>query len=878
MKPPSPVGPPKWAQRFLRWYCRPELAEDLEGDLNEYFERNVKSKGARRSKLIYILDAFKFCRSYTIRKPNFYDLLLQWIMINSYLKLSTRIILRNKLFSFINIFGLGVSMSVGLLLIGLLSDMNSYDKFHENHDRIYRIVTTYKYLDQDQYDLASTSLRAGKTIEESVPGIDKIAILYRGFGGDLKSGEKTVPLSGLWASESFFSVFTFPMISGDPATALQEPFSVVLTEKSAKKFFGDDEALGKTILYPGDKENNQFIVTGVIKDVPSFSHVKFDILASISTREITMKGNKWEMMWDNVWDAYVYLVVPEKTDLQNLQANFNDLSTKESKTVKNTAISLSLQPLGEIALGEELNNSIGPVMGSSNVWMISVLSVIVILSACFNYTNLSIARSFRRSREIGIRKVVGALRFHVVAQFVVEAVVIALCALVFSFALFVMIKPYFFSLNTQYREMLLLDVSAKMVAYFILLAVGVGIAAGFLPAIFFSRVNAIQVLKNISGIRGLRNVTMRKALIVAQFTISLMFIAATVIGYKHYKQVLAFDLGFDTENILNIRLFGNKSDLIKKELAEVPEVKSISTSSLVTSLGSYWVTNMKYTNPLDSAIVNYNFIDEHYLTLHGHKLLAGRNFSSKGENAEESEVIINEKVLRRFQIANQDPSKAIGEIVTVDRKKVQIIGVVKDFQYGRSIDNEIKEYMFRYSQKGEYLNVKVLSSDWPMTFKRIEAAWKKIDNVHPLEATFYDEQIERSYGDFSSRIKTIGALAFLAICIASIGLFGMVVFTTETRLKEISIRKVLGAGERNLVFLLSKGFLLLLAISAAIALPVTHFFFAKYVLNEYADNAPIAWNELLVGTAMVITIAFIMIGAHTLQAARSNPAEVLKNE
>ena len=629
MKVRSPVTPPKWAQRFLRWYCRPELAEDLEGDLNEYFERNVKTKSVRRSKFIYILDVLKFCRPYTIRRPDFLDLLIQWIMIISYLKLSTRIILRNKLFSSINILGLGVSMSVGLLLIGFLSDMNSYDKFHENHDNIYRVISKYKYLDQEESDFASTSLRAGESIQESIPGLEKIAILYRDFSGDLKFGEKTVPLSGLWANESFFEVFTFPMISGDPTTALKEPFSIVLTEKSAKKLFGDADPLGKTIILPGDKEDQEFIVTGIIKDVPVFSHMKFDMLASLSTRKITHKDNKFEMRWDNIWNAYVYLLLPQEPDLQTLQSNLNTISAKENKTIKNTTIKLALQPLGEIALGQDLNNSIGRVMDASQVWMIGVLSIIVILSACFNYTNLSIARSLRRSREVGIRKVVGALRIHVLSQFVVEAVVIALLALILSFGLFVLFKPFFLSLNDVYREMLVLDISAKVILYFILLAVVVGIAAGFLPAIFFSKVNAIQVLKNISGIRGFRNVTMRKVLIVAQFTISLMFIAATIIGYKHYKQVLAFDLGYDTENVLNIRLFGNKADILKKELLEMPEVKGLSSSSMVTSLGNYWGTNVKYINPEDSAFVNHNFIDEQYLPLHGHKLIAGKNFKSK---------------------------------------------------------------------------------------------------------------------------------------------------------------------------------------------------------------------------------------------------------
>jgi ABC-type antimicrobial peptide transport system permease subunit len=871
------VGPPAWAVRLLSWYCRSELVEDLEGDLNEYFERNVKSKGVRRARIIYSLDVIKFLRPYTLRKPELFNLLSHMVMINSYIKISRRSILRNKLFSSINIVGLAISMAVGLLLLGLLSDMNKYDKFHENHARIYRVISKYKYLDQEESDFASTSLQAGKSIQESIPGIEKTAILYREFAGDMKSGEKTVPLSGLWANESFFDVFTFPMMSGDPSTALKNPFSIVLTEKSAINLFGSVDVLGKTILRPRDNGDKEFIVTGVIKDVPLFSHMKFDMLASLSTREVTEKDNKSDMAWNNIWSGYVYLLLPEEADLQNLQTNLNTISVKENQNVKNTTIKLSLQPMSEIALGEELNNSIGHVMGSSNVWMIGVLSVIVILSACFNYTNLSIARSMRRSREVGIRKVVGARRSHVVGQFIVEAVMISLCALVFSFMLFVLLKPYFLSLNNQYSEMLMLDISPKAILYFILLAVGVGIAAGFFPAVFFARVNAIQVLKNISAVRGFRNVTMRKALIVAQFTISLMFIAATIIGYKHYKQVLAFDLGFDTENVLNIRMFGNNAGLLKKELAEMPEVKGLSTSSMVTSLGGYWGTNMKYTNPQDSTFVTYNFIDEHYLPLHGHKLLAGRNFRGKGENAKESEVIVNEKVLKRFNIANQDPSEAIGQIVTVG-VKMQIIGVVKDFQYGKSIDNEIKEFVFRYSPKAEYINVKVISMDWPATLAKIETAWKKIDNVHPLEATFYDKQIESSYKDFSSRIKVIGSLSFLAICIASIGLLGMVVFTTETRLKEISIRKVMGASEGSLIYLLSKGFLLLLVLAAFIALPFTHFFFAKYVLDEYANNAPIAWNELFIGVIGVMVIALMMIGSHTLKAARSNPAEVLKNE
>jgi ABC-type antimicrobial peptide transport system permease subunit len=708
--------------------------------------------------------------------------------------------------------------------------------------------------------------------------VEKISVLYRGFGGDMKNGDKAVSLSGMWANEDFFDVFTFDL-EGDPDTALKNPYSIVLTDESAAKLFGNDNAIGKSVLYPVDSGHLEFVVMGVIKNLPKSSHLQFDALASLATRDITEKESKYEKAWDNMWNAYVYLLLSEKTNVDQIKSNLEALAANENKKIENTKIKLFLQPLSEIALGKDMNNSLGYVMGINEVWIFGILSVIVILSACFNYTNLSIARSMRRSKEIGIRKVAGAQKHQVVIQFVVEAVIIAFAALLLSLGLFVLLKPFFLSLNDHYTKMLSLEFSPDLISYFILLALMVGIAAGFFPALIFSRINTIRVLKNLPATKVFRTVTMRKALIVTQFTISLMFIAATIIGYQHYKSILSFDLGFATENVLNIALQGNKPEALTKELLALPEVKNVSSSMIITSVGNYWGTTMKYNNPLDSARVRYNSIDEHYIPLHGHKLIAGRNFTARPVNAEETEVIVNEKVLKRFGIAGQDPQKAVGEIVTVNGKEMQIIGVMKDYQYGRATDKEISEVIFRYNgDKPGYLNVKVLTSDWTSTRGKIENLWRAIDEVHPLDAAFYDEQIEKAYGDYSSKIKLIGALSILAICIAAIGLFGIVVFTTETRLREISIRKVLGATERGLVYLLSKNFLLLLALAALIALPITDFFFAKYVLGDYGTSAPVPWIELAGGMLVVIATAFLMIAVHTLQVARSNPAEVLKSE
>lgn len=878
MKDHHNVRPPRWATRFLQWYCKRELLEDLEGDLHEYFERNVVTKGTAKAKLIYIVDVFKFLRLYTIRKPEFVNLLINWIMLGSYIKTSGRTIVRNKLFSTINIVGLAISMSVGLLMIGMLSDIFSYDKFHANHKRIYRLLSHYEYLDQkDGNYLATTSLKAGKQIAETFAVPVEVAIFTNDFRGDMKVGEKTIPLSGYWSNPAFFKVFSFELLQGNPITALKDPYSVVLTEKSAMKLFGDEPALGKILILNNDK---QYTVTGILKDPPQFSHVRFDMLGSLATHELLTKDDKSAMAWDNVWGTWVYLLMPPDADMKALKTSLEELSKREDPSVKNTHIELALQPMDEIMLGTNLGNQIGPTMGRSNLYIFGGLAFVVILSAGFNYTNLSIARSLKRTREVGIRKVIGALKRDVIGQFVVEAVIIALCAVAIAIVLFVLLKPYFLGIEPSIQRIFFLNLSPKLFLYFVAFAIVVGIVAGFFPALFFSRINAVQVLKNSSNSKFFRKLTMRKVLIVFQYCISIVFITATIIGYKQYKHFVTFDLGFKTDNILNIALQGNKAELLEKELSELPEVTGISQSMMVTSVGNYWGTQMKYyANPNDSASIYYNTVDENYIPLHEHKLLAGRNFTAKADSSE-SEVIVNQAVLKRFNIADQIPSKALGEIVKVDDKDLRIVGVMKDFHYGRANGrNSRVEVVLRYSRNdARLLNVKVETNDILATHAKIEAIWKKIDPIHPMEAKFYNEQIEEAFAGLKASVKVAGFLTFLAICIASLGLLGMVVFTTETRLKEISIRKVMGASEVRLLYLLGKGFFMLLAIAALISIPATILFFEKIAFPELANHAPLAIGEMLLGVLAVIVVALVMIGSQTIKVARANPAEVLKNE
>jgi len=539
-----------------------------------------------------------------------------------------------------------------------------------------------------------------------------------------------------------------------------------------------------------------------------------------------------------------------------------------------------LQPLKRISLGWHLSNELGAVMHIAVVWVLAGLAFIVILSACFNYTNLSIARALRRSREVGIRKIVGAQKRQVLAQFITEAVVVALLALVFSFLLFTFLRKEFIGLDPFIERLVSLELSWHTVLYFIGMAMVTGVVAGFLPALLFSRLRAAQVLRGASSLRLFRRVNLRKGLIVVQYVFSLIFITTTVIGYSQYKGFLAFDLGFKTTNILNIWLYDNKSAAFVHELETLPEVTDISQSVMVTSLGSNYTMTAKYNGSQDSVSnVWVNFVDDRYLPIHEHVFVAGRNFTRKERTGLEDEIVVTEGVLKQFGIAGGNPQKALGEQLTMENRKLTIVGVLKDFHY-ETVEDEIAPTVLRYDpgRNYRYVNVKIDSKDLPATMARIEAVWKKVDKVHALDAKFYDDQIEHAYAPFSVMIKVVGFLAFLAICIASMGLFGMVVFTTETKRKEISIRKVLGASEGSLIALLSRGFLLLLLVSAAIALPVTYLFFDRVVLVKFAYHDPIGWLDIFLGFAGVLVIAGLMIASQTLKVARVNPAVTLKNE
>jgi ABC-type antimicrobial peptide transport system permease subunit len=805
-------------------------------------------------------------------------------MIGSYIKTSGRNVMRNKLFSAINVVGLAISMSVGLLLIAFVLDLYSYDRFHKHGDRIYRITNAVSSNGVQNGKFGTTSIKTGKLIREKMTGIEEVAILRTDFSQDAKVGDNIVPIKGFWAEPSVFRIFTFPMLEGNPATALNDPYSIVLTETAAKKLFGNESALGKAIKF----DTLDYQVTGVMKDIPFFSHLNFEALVSFSTAEKINKDDRHFEAWESMYSNYVYLLLPENADRASIQSQLNAMAREENRAEERTKIQLELLPLYEIVVGEELHRPMGPAgphMPPVVVWILSGLASVVILSACFNYSNLSMARALRRFKEVGLRKAIGAGKRQIRQQFLAEAIIISLAALLLSFLIFLVLRPQLINIAPEMQRMVKLELTPSMIVAFVVFSIGVGAMAGFMPAIFFSKVSTINALRNVSSVKVFQHVVVRRALVVIQYTVTLIFITATAVGYVQYKNILAFDLGFKTEHILNINLEDNNPEAFVKELSEMPEVTGVSRSLIITSVGNAWGGYMKYEDSHDSVLVLTNHVDENYLPLHEHKLLAGGNFKARPTTADAAtEVIVNQQVLKRLNIGAGDPQKAIGEEIAfnsfrVHGRKMTIVGVMKDFHYGK-VDNLIEPVAFMFWTPGDraVINAKIQSTDLPGTLAKIESAWKKTDRVHPFQAKFYDEAIEEAYSEFSAMIKIMGFLSFLAISIASMGMFGMVVFTTETRLKEISIRKIMGATSASLIFLLSRDFLLFLGMSAFIALPATYFFFERIVLTNFPYHTPVQIAELFMGFLMVLLIAIIMIGSQTMKAAGSNPAEVLKNE
>lgn len=867
-------GPPRWLERIVECYCRKELLEDLLGDLNEYYSRNLK-KGRRWANLIFLLDAIKFCRPYTIQKPKILGQMTFFNLMGNYFKTSTRSIARNKLFSTINIVGLAVSMSIGVLMITYLSQLFGYDEFHEKKDLIYKIGSLHTdHDDGDVTDVSSTSVYIGDLLKKDYPGIEDVLIVQGWGDKDLTLDDKTLFLKGIYASEPFFDFFSFEMIEGDPSTALKEPYSIVLTESAAKKFFEDESPLGQIF-----KSNDElYTITGVMKDLPSNTHLRqFEMIESFATRRQEEKDSRGFSSWGNIWSYHVYLLLNESTTLETVEGYLESIALEENEKRDRYSIALDLTNLADIVPGHGKFNNIGPFIKWSDINKLLILTVIILVTACFNYTNLSVARSLRRVKEVSVRKVVGASRKQVLSQFLFEAILISLIALAIAFGLYLIIKPGFVQ-EVIDSEGVELSFRPDHLLWYIAFAITIGLFAGLLPALILSKLKAISILKDASSLKLFKGLTLRKVLIVFQFTISMALIISATISYRQYEFSINYDLGFRSENILNIRLHDSNIDaeMFKTELAKVPEVLEVSTSIMLPGTQTLYLLDLHYQD--DSLGVFHNKVDATYLNIHEIDYAAGGTFPLERQDSL-GYIVIDEKICEKFGF--EKPEDAIGKILinANDDYRLRVSGVMKNYQYA-DLQNELgpTALVQNYDNRAYYLNALVKSENMISLMDKLEDAWRSVDKIHPFEASFYDDDLQEAYAEYKTMFRLFTFLSLIAISISLMGLLGIAVFTTEARTKEISVRKVLGASVNNLVFILSKGFIVMIGLSALISIPLAYYVFETYVLVEFREQITIGLMELLPGVMLIIIVALITVGGQTLRASKANPADMLRDE
>lgn len=803
-------------------------------------------------------------------------------MLKSILTSAFRNILRNKSFSAINLIGLSVSMSLSMLIIIIVKESYTFDDFHKDQERIFRVNTRAIRIEGGSEEYASAPLPIGRSLKEDYTFAESVVTISRRLNGDATYGNVNVSLAGLIVDPSFLDVFNFKLEKGNPATALSEPNNLVLTLESAEKIFGKQESLGKTISITGFGE---FTVTGILKKNPGPTHFEFEALASTTALPMFEKmgiiGASVDN-WNNYYGNYVYLKLKEGRSpeevIQALAAINEKYYTGLKLETRDKGYEFYLHPLSEITPGPELSNQMGNGMPAFLLLFMGTLAAVVLVMSVFNFTNLMIAKSLSRAREIGVRKVVGAQRFQVFLQFVVETVLFTLIALAFSYVILQFLKIGYLRLPFNEEFPLELKEGLSLYITFIAFAVMVGILAGILPAGYLSAFRPIKVLKDAGNLKVYSRFTFRKVLMITQFTLSVIFVIIVIIIYRQVDFMLTADYGINEKNILNVRLQGMQFEQMATEVRRLPGV--VNVGGVSHQLGTWNDGSSDYKRArADQAFVMRDFmVHENYINNIGLKFLAGRNFDAAEQGERERHVILNETALVRFGFT--DPLSAIGQSLYVDDSvMLQVIGVVKDFHF-RPLNSKIGPLALRYNANElAYLSAMIDPEKKAEVVAGIQAIWKKLDNIHSIEWMMMEDEIDDAYrqAGFKDILIIVGYITFLAVVLACLGMLGMAMYATQIRVKEVGVRKVMGASVMEMVVLLSRSFMMLIGISAVIGAPASYFL-GEIFLNELAYKIEITPLLLLAGVSVVAGLGLIVICSQTINAAGSNPVKSLRYE
>jgi putative ABC transport system permease protein len=799
-------------------------------------------------------------------------------MIWNYLKIAFRSLKRNRLVSFINIFGLGLSMSVGMMVLVIVLDQLGYDKFHPFPDRTFRVISAYQRSNGQHWALASSPLPLYDALRADTADIDEVVNLYPALNGLSHANGKELNVRGAFTEPSFFKIFGFTLAAGDPETALRQPNSIVLSSTAAARFFGTTDPMGKLIRID---DRGDYLVTGVLSEPPGKSHIDFDAYAAVSNVPLLVHNKALADRshdWGDCEAAYTYVLMKKGAGSRTLQGQISAVAAEANKTDKQGKLSFDFQPLGKIRPSSgDIYNDIGGGTTWTKLWVEIDVALVLLLAACFNYTNLTVARALTRAKEVGLRKIAGAKRYQIFIQYVIEACVLAFFALGFAWMLFSLIIRYA-PFNDGYE---MVPSTFTYTPAFVLTVLGftlfTGLMAGSAPAWILSAFKPLRVLKNLSTAKIFGSIGLQKTLIVFQYSLSLVIIIFLFSFYRQFSFMSAADHGFKRDNIMVVSLAGVDEPTAVHAVAITGGVESVSGLSVAFTphysgmKGPGWVDQSKK----DALSLNYFFADRAFLPTMKLPLLAGRNFMAESDTSLEQSVIINDKAAHNLGF--KQAGQALGNKLWVDDSTaLTIIGVVKDFVY-ENAGKPIESMAFR-NKKGacNYLYIDVGNSDKRAITDRLARTWKTLAPSQAFSSSWLDSDLERNDSQRAT-ISLLGYLAFISISIATLGLLGLVIYSVETKRKEISIRKVIGANKRQLVRLLSKRFIRLLWLAGAIGVPIGYVMSYLFQQN-FVTRAGYGLLAALSCFALLLIIGLATVISQTYQAAMENPAKNLAAE
>ncbi|MBN2246067.1 MAG: ABC transporter permease [Candidatus Aminicenantes bacterium] len=805
-------------------------------------------------------------------------------MLRNYIKTALRNISRNKFYSFLNIAGLAIGIACCILIFLYVQDELSYDRFHDNADNIYRIAPVFSTSERVMY-LATCAHAQAPMLKDRYPEIVNYTRFTSYGSSKIIRYEQNIFTEEkfLWVDQSLLEVFSFKLIKGNPEDALVRPDSVIITEEIAKKYFGDQDPLGKNLEVNGSA---LYSVTGVFEDLPKTSHLRPDFFASFSTLNLKPTGNSIEDLLGEI-NYYTYLLLREGTDPLELEQKFDGFVEEQIgeilKHIGSTA-KFELQPLRSIHLHSQRENELERNSDMTYVYLFIGIGLFILLLACMNFMNLATARSSNRAKEVGLRKVVGAQKPQLIRQFLGESFILTFIALIFSLVLVLLTLQVFrnisgkeISINVFSNPILILGLLGLLIA--------VGFIGGSYPAFFLSAFRPVEVIQGKFK-RGAKSSGLRIILVSLQFIVSIVLIIGTLVVNRQLNYIRGKDLGYNKEHVAVIKVRNEntrkKMEYIKSDLLQSPDIVKVSASDTIPlGINDYSIHHAVGKPPEEHIMLASQRVDEDYLDAHEIELITGRNFSRDFPSDPEESIIINEAAVKKLGWQNNPLGQQIERYTDAigTTKRYKVIGVLRDYHF-QSLHEEIMPmvlYNRGYSGNFSQLSVRIKPDNIHKTMEFLETKWKEFDPVYPFEFEFADDQFDSLYRTEGRLQQLFGYFTALAIVIGCLGLFGLISFTTEQRRKEIGIRKVLGASVPNLILMQIRDITKWVFLAVLIAWPVGY-----YVMNNWLQNFAYRTNltiwTFLAAALMALLISLFTISYQAIRAAYTDPAEAMKYE